>query len=164
MNRTVPSYRCVDGCVSRNRRDVDDLVTRTVLVRLTQPDALDLLAPDRSEERRSAVAEAGQLRARLDRAADDYADDRIDLRQLERITARLRPLLQAAEARARIVDDSPLLDGLAGKEHATEIWERLPLTRQRAVIDLLVRVRILRSQPGARVFGPGTVEITWRQS
>jgi site-specific DNA recombinase len=134
-----------------------------VLARLTQPDIVDLLAPDRSEERRQAVTEAGQLRARLDRAADDYADDRIDLRQLERITARLRPLLEAAEARARVVDDSPLLEDLAGNKQAADIWQRLPLTRQRAVVDLLVRVRILRSSPGARVFDPETVEITYRQ-
>jgi site-specific DNA recombinase len=164
MNRSVPSYRCVDGCVSRSRREVDELVTAVVLARLARPDAADILAPDRSEERRQAVREADALRARLDRAADDYADGKIDARQLERITARLRPQLEAAEARARIVDDSPLLDGLAGNRRAADVWEALSLTRRRAVIDLLVSVRILRGRNGARVFDPQSVAISWRTS
>jgi site-specific DNA recombinase len=163
MNRTVPSYRCVDGCVSRNRRDVDKLVTGVVLARLARPDAADVLVPDRSGERRQAVQEANHLRARLDRAADDYADGKIDLRQLERISARLRPQLEAAEARARIVDDSPLLDGLVGSDRAAEVWAGLSLTRRRAVVDLLLSVRILRGRPGARAFDPDTVAIEWRQ-
>jgi len=44
-----------------------------------------------------ATGEAAGLRARLDTAADDYADGKIDARQLERITARIRPALDAAE-------------------------------------------------------------------
>jgi DNA invertase Pin-like site-specific DNA recombinase len=164
MNRSVPSYTCQAGrCVSRNRRDVDDLVIRVVTGRLAREDAADLLAPDRSDERRAAVTEARDLRARLDRAADDYADGKIDARQLERITARLRPQVDAAHARARIVDDSPLLDGIIGRPDAAEVWETLSLTRQRAIVDLLMTVRIMRAKPGARVFDPETVEIAWRQ-
>jgi hypothetical protein len=150
--------------VSRNRRDVDDLVTRVIVGRLARDDAADLLAPDRSDERRAAVSEARGLRARLDRAADDYADGKIDARQLERITARLRPEVDAAHARARIVDDSPLLDGIIGRPDAADVWETLSLTRQRAIVDLLTNVRIMRTTQGARTFDPESVEITWRTS
>jgi hypothetical protein len=163
MNRKVPSYRCsARSCVSRNRRDVDDLVTQVVLARLARPDAVDLLAPQDGGERQRAAEESQGLRARLDRAADDYADGKIDARQMERITARLRPQIEAAEARARIVDDSPLLDGLVGTERAAEVWESLSRTRRRAVIDLLIDVTILKAHQGAREFEPEQVRIEWR--
>ncbi len=162
-NRAVPSYRCSGkSCVSRNRRDVDDFVTAVVLGRLSRPDAAALLTPDTSDERRRATEEARAVRARLDTAADEYADGKIDARQLERITARLRPRLDAAEARARVVDDSPLLEGLAGSDRARDVWERLSLTRQRSIVDLLVTVTVHRSRPGARMFDPATVAIEWR--
>lgn len=163
MNRNVPSYRCsARSCVARNRRDVDELVTRVLLARLAKPDAVDLLAPQDGGERQRAAEEAQGLRARLDRAADDYADGKIDARQLERITARLRPQIEAAEARARVVDDSPLLDGLLGNERAATVWGRLSLTRRRAVVDLLLEVVILKARQGAREFDPATVRIEWK--
>jgi len=164
MNRSVPSYRCTDGsCVSRRRADVDELVVRIVVGRLARPDAVDLFTPAaRSDDVREAAAAAATLRARVDNAADDYADGRIDRRQLERITARLRPQIDVAEARASIVDDAPLLAGLLGADDVRAAWDALPLPRRRAVVDLLVDVRVNRAHQGARAFDPATVEITWR--
>ncbi len=163
LNRQTVSYRCADNsCVSRSKADVDDLVTAVVLGRLARPDAADLLTPDRSPERVAAVHEALGLRARLDRAADDYADGKIDARQMERITARLRPQLDAADARARVVDDAPLLDGLAANVQAAQVWTDMSITRRRAVVDLLVDVTIERAKQGARTFAPESVSIEWR--
>jgi site-specific DNA recombinase len=163
MNRTVPSYRCADkACVSRNRRDVDALVTGVVLGRLARADAADLLNPKRTDKTRQAAAELATLQARLDVAADEYADGKIDARQLERITQRLRPKVEAAKVSARTVDDSPLLGGLVGAGDVRKRWATMPLTRQRAVVDLLLSVRVLRAAPGARSFDPECVEITWR--
>ncbi|MBW8767368.1 MAG: recombinase family protein [Geodermatophilales bacterium] len=162
-NRRVPAYRCSErGCVIRRQADVDELVTRVVLGRLAAGDAVELVAPDRSPERVAALAEAEQLRGRLDLAADQYADGLIDARQLERITARLRPPLAAAEARARVVDDRPLLAGLVGAEDVQAVWQALPLTRRRAVVDLLMTVTVHRTRSGARVFDPQAVQITWK--
>lgn len=165
MNRTVASYRCSGpGCVSRNRRDVDELVTAVVLGRLSLPDAAELTVTDTSDERRQAGEEARGLSARLDRATDDYADGKINARQLERITARLRPQIQAAESRARVVDDSPLLDGLAGNDRAGEVWSTLSLTRRRAVVDLLLQTRVMPARPGAREFDPECIAIEWKSA
>ncbi len=162
MNRAVPSYRCAtSACVSRNRADLDDLVTRAVIGRLARPDAAGLLGPP-DECNRLAVAEVAELRARLDTAADDYADGALDREQFHRITERLRPRIDAAQARARVIDSSPLLDGLVGAGDARKVWDGLPLSRQRGVVDLLLAVRVLRTTPGARVFDPGAVEVTWR--
>ncbi len=162
MSRQTPSYRCADrSCVSRRRADVDDFVTAVVLERLRRPDVVDLLAP-RDSSVREALAEAAELRARLDLAADDYADGRLDREQFHRITERVRPRLEAAQARARVVDTSPLLDGLAGARDVAEVWDQLPLPRRRAVVDLLVTVTVLRARQGARVFAPESIRIDWK--
>lgn len=164
QNRSVASYRCADrSCVSRNRADVDALVTAVILGRLGRPDAVNLLSPRRSDEQRQAATDNQTLRARLDNAADEYADGKIDARQMERITARLRPQIEAAAARARVVDDSPLLDGLVGNQKAETVWAAMSLSQRRAVVDLLITVEVLRAKQGARTFDPGTVSIEWRQ-
>jgi len=66
LSRSVPCYRCsAKGCVIRRKSDLDDLVTRLVVARLSRPDAADLVTtPDRPEQA-AAVAEVAQLRARL---------------------------------------------------------------------------------------------------
>jgi hypothetical protein len=163
LNRRVPSYRCSErGCVIRRRDDIDDLVVGVVTARLARPDAAGLFARRDDPERAAALAEAGQLRARLDDAADQYADGAIDARQLERITARLRPQLAQAEARMRTVDSTPLLDGLAGVPDIGAVWDQLPLSRRRAVVALLLDIRVHRTRQGARTFDPQSVTLTWR--
>ncbi|WP_167760452.1 recombinase family protein [Blastococcus sp. CT_GayMR16] len=163
QNRGVPSYRCsANGCVIRRKEDLDHLVTELVIARLGAPDAADLFTTSDSPERVAAVAEADQLRARLDEAADQYADGLIDGRMLERITARLRPQLTEAEARSRLVDSAPLLDGLAGAPDVRGVWNGLSLSRRRAVVETLMTVTLNRTRRGARTFDPEAVAITWR--
>jgi hypothetical protein len=163
QNRGVPSYRCsADGCVIRRKADLDHLVEGLVIGRLTRADAADLFAPDVSVERSTAQEEAERLRGRLDHAADQYADEAIDGRQLERITAKLRPLLADAERRARVVDPAPLLDGLAGAGDVAAAWDNLPLSRRRAVVDTLMAITLNRTRQGARTFDPEAVSIEWK--
>jgi hypothetical protein len=163
LNRRVPSYRCSEhGCVIRRRQDLDELVTAVVVQRLARPDAAALFTIGDTPDRRAALAEAEQLRARLDHAADQYAEGSIDGRQLERITARLRPQLAQAEKRMRTVDSAPLLDGLAGAPDVDDVWAQLPLSRRRAVVALLLDIRVHRTRQGARTFDPAAVVIEWK--
>jgi len=164
LNRRVPAYRCSErGCVTRRRQDLDELVTAVVVQRLGRPDAAGLFTTGDTPDRRAALAEAEQLRARLDHAADQYAEGTIDGRQLERITARLRPQLVQVEKRLRVVDSAPLLEGLAGRPEVGQLWEKLPLSRRRAVVNLLLEIRLHRTQPGTRTFDPNAVELVWKQ-
>lgn len=163
----VVAYRCsASSCVSRSKADVDHFVTEVVVGRLAQLDETMFVDPARRPEVRKALAEATELRARLDLAADDYADGKIDARQLERITSRLRPRIAAAEAASRTVDDGAVLTNVAGVpiDIVRERWAALPLSRRRAIVDMLVRVRILPTARRDRVFDPTAVEITWRMS
>jgi hypothetical protein len=163
LNRRVPSYRCSErACVIRRKDDLDDLVNGVVVERLARPDAAALFTTADTPDRRAALAEAEKLRGRLDDAADQYADAVIDRRQLERITARLRPQLAEAEKRLRTVDSAPLLDGLAGTPAVRDLWEQLPLSRRRAVVALLLDIRVHRTRQGARTFDPSAVELTWK--
>lgn len=159
----APGYVCTNCFgVRRRQSDVDELITDLVIARLEQPDAVEVLAR-RSDP--GAVAAAREtvsgLEAKLMRAADDYADDRITAQQLERITARLRP--QIAKAEQQIADSLPRADfGPLLGAGARERFQEAPLDIKRAVIDELMTVTILPSGPGRRTFDPSLIRVDWK--
>jgi site-specific DNA recombinase len=162
--RVFELYVCDDkGCVGRSRERVDELVSGVVVARLAQPDALDLLGPD-EQEAAAATERAEGLRARLDLAADQYADGILDGRQLERITAKLRPQLEAAEREARQARAGAqldVLDGLTGAD-AAAAWDWLEVGPRRAVLQVLgIRVSIMPTRQGPG-FVPSDVHIEWK--
>jgi site-specific DNA recombinase len=137
-------------------------VVDVVCARLARPDAVDLLIPPADDRARQALKEAEEVRARLDTAADDYADGKLDREQFHRITERLRPRFEAAQARARVVDTTPLLVGLVGVRDVRKKWDDLTLSRQRAIVDLLLHIEVLRTKSGVRVFDPEAIDISWK--
>ncbi|MGH8919975.1 MAG: recombinase family protein, partial [Actinomycetes bacterium] len=84
--------------------------------------------------------------------------------QLRRITARLRPELEVAQAAAAQVArgvDPRMLAELAGPEAAAR-WDALPVPQRRAVLEVLgLRVRLLPGLRGGPGFHPEAVEIDW---
>ncbi len=163
--RKQDSYACQDSYhVRRQRQPLDDLVTQIIITRLAQPDAADLFTEQDSEAARDAREQADAVRARLDLAADAYATGDIDARQLARITSRLRPQLEQHEQIARDLSSVPDLLDLATPDIA-ERWAEVPLPRQRAVIDLLLEIRVkpvTRRGGQAAHFDPESVLISWR--
>lgn len=159
-------YQCEKvGCVGRRMGAVDDLVTRVIVGRLGMPDAIGLLAVDDQEAERAA-REVAELRARLDRLADDYADGILDRDQMRRASERMRPRLAEAEARARRTSthQADVLAGLIGPDVA-ERWEALPIHRRRAAVDALLEVTILplgRGHGGRAPFQPESVRLDWK--
>ncbi|MEC4842599.1 recombinase family protein [Mycobacteroides chelonae] len=158
-------YTCEQrGCTGRNQARVDDLVTRVVLGRLAQPDALDWLLGD-DEQARKASDRCEELQLRLDEAADSQADGKITIRQLERITARLTPELEAAQqerdAAVRSMDMHTLRD-LAGPE-AESRWGGMPVSVRRAVLEALgIEVVVLPRTKHGPGFEPESVHIEWK--
>ena len=82
-------YRCkgrggngTGGHVSRAGDPVDDYVTAVVVGRLSQPDALDLLADDTRPDAGALRTEAMALRGRLDALAAEFADGELTASQL----------------------------------------------------------------------------------
>ncbi|MBH0777288.1 recombinase family protein [Nocardia bovistercoris] len=150
------------GCVGRRMTWVDELVTSVVCARLTQPDARDLFAHDDSASV-EARARLEAIRARLDGAADTFADGAIDAQQLARITAKLKPELLSAEAEvAQTIAglDVTLISQITTQD-AREVWDNLVVTQRIAVLQALgVRVTLLPARGGPG-FKPESVRITW---
>lgn len=152
----TPVYRCQSGHVGRPVVKVDRHVTDALIVRLSRPDAVELFAPDRADDVRKAQAEAKALQEQLDEA---YAT--LSVRGAAVMEKRILPLLEAAQARTRMVDDRPVLADLLDAEDVRAAWDGMSLSRRRAVIDLLVMVRLRPGRKGSPVFDPHTVDITW---
>lgn len=151
------------GCVGRRQKWVDQLVSDVVAERLARPDAAALLARDDEADAQPA-AEVERLRGRLNRAADDYAEDRIDAEQLARITARLRPDLEEATARVRAAGPAPVAPFVADLLSAEDVgtaWATLSITQQRTVLTVFgVTVRIMPTRQGPG-FNPRSILIDW---
>jgi hypothetical protein len=135
-----------------------------VIGRLSKPDALDWLLGDDEQARRLAQR-CEELQCRLDEAADLMAAGKITTRQLERITARLMPELEAAErerdAAVRSLDIQALRP-LAGPEAAAR-WDAMPVASRRAVLETLgIEVVLLRREKHGPGFEPETVRVNWR--
>ncbi|PFG19205.1 recombinase family protein [Serinibacter salmoneus] len=156
------AYTC--GECYRIRRvqvDVDAVVIAVVLARLEQPDGPRLLAGD-PDEMQAQTKRAGDLKARLDLAADQYAEGAITADQLARITARLRPQIEEAERLARHAGPPAGMEGIGGPG-IREAWGRASIERRRAIVDALCTVTILPATPGMP-FDPERIRIDWKGS
>ncbi|MCW2780164.1 MAG: recombinase family protein [Marmoricola sp.] len=159
--KTQPAaYNC-RSCfrIRRKQADVDELVETVILRRLAMPDGPDLLGGD-PQILREAVDEAEALDARLNLAADQYADGMLTAEQLGRITAKIRPRLEKAKARARAAAPTPELRRFAGAD-AAKAWDAADVTIKRALIGLLVSVTVLPTGSGGG-FAPESVRIEWK--
>lgn len=159
--RQPPAYIC-RRCtrIRRKQADVDEFVSGVMVARLTRPDALGALAAGDPAEVQRARDEVEALSARLDLAADQYADGGITGEQLRRITGRLRPQIDRARARIGANMPVPGVAQLTGTD-AAEKWASAALDAKRTVIEMLCTVTILPSGPGRR-FDPELVRIEWK--
>lgn len=162
--RTV--YRCRatgPGHVSKTAADVDDLVSRTVVARLSRPDALALLDVPEEPRGDDLHAEALSLRGRITEAGESFADGLITRVQLERITARVQTRLVEVEARMSATTRGSVLGPILSAGDVEARWQSLPVDQRRAIVRELVTVTLLRTDRSAsRRFDPETVRIEWR--
>ncbi|MEU4416188.1 recombinase family protein [Nocardia salmonicida] len=154
------------GCVGRRVAWVDEFVASVVCARLAREDARDLFIGSEDSVGREARSRVDAIRARLDSAADAFADGEIDAQQLARITAKLKPEFAAAEAeasRATAGLDSALVSQITAGD-TRKVWDGLTVTQRIAVLQALdVRVTILPARGGPG-FKPQFVRIDWNAS
>ncbi len=158
--RQPPAYVC--GTCTRVRRkqsSVDELVESVIVERLKMPDVLDALAAGNPADAQRARAHLGTLQARLELAADQYADGDITGAQLTRITAKLRPQIDAATMTIRAAEPSADISKMVGDE-AEKRWQEASLDIRRLVVETLCSVSISPSGPG-KAFDPTLIEIRW---
>ncbi|MCA1674310.1 MAG: hypothetical protein LC799_19685 [Actinobacteria bacterium] len=148
------------------RDRVDDFVARLVIARLRRDDARELLtAPDSCRPDVPALrGEAMALRARIDAAAGEFADDHtVTPTQLRTITGRLRARLADVEAALADAGRVDVLGPLLDAESPAAAWAAMDTDRRRGVVDTLFsEIRLLLPGRGVRTFRPETVRLEWR--
>lgn len=158
--RAPRAYFCASCYKVRRKADsVDEVVERVMVARLSRPDAAGLFGGDPGAMTQ-ARAEVSAIEARMEIAADQFADGGITGPQLERITAKLKPQLEVARARLRVSEPSPEMDEFTGPK-AGQAWERATIDRKRAVIEAIMTITILPSGAG-KSFNPEQVKIEWK--
>lgn len=154
-------YRCSGsmGHFARMALPAEDYVSAVVVERLSRPDAALLLSDQEQPDLGALRAEAMALRGRLDGVAVEFADGVLTASQLRTITTRLRARLSEVEGATADAGRVDVLGPLVGAEDVRAAWEALTVERQRAVIDLLMVVRLMPPGRGTRTFRPDTVQI-----
>jgi site-specific DNA recombinase len=162
---TQPVYRCRrTKHLARFALPIDDLVERYVIRRLSRPDAAELLvdreAPDAAQLREQALT----LRGRINALAAEFAeDDDASPREFREASQRLRARLAEVEAKMAHPQRSRVLVDLIAAEDPAEAWKAMMLDRQRAALDVLAEVTLLRGRVGRGPFDPTTVRIVPRK-
>lgn len=164
-------YRCTGNHVGRNQEALDDLVEAVVAERLRRPDLADLLASEaEGVDVSAAEARAVELRERLNQLAGVFAAGGIDAEQLAAGTKALNAELEAVRTEIQGAYRGSALAGIADAPDPGAAWLDAPLDRKRAVLDLLLSVRVKPAKrgrprgwtPGAPYFDPESVVLKWK--
>ncbi len=144
---------------------LEDLIARSVLLRLDTPDLAAALDGRTSTDAAMAgIADAiAEDRAQLEELAGAYAAKQITMR--EWLTARKAIEARIADADRRLARStrSDALAGLPGHgARLSQSWAELNLTRQHAIVAAVMDRATILPGTGARVFDPDRVQITWR--
>jgi hypothetical protein len=133
--------------------------------RLSRADAADLVAVEETGVDVGALREeAAAIRRNLEEMAADRALGLITRPQMlaatERASVRLDEIGDELDHAAR----ENVLAPLIAAENAAGVWERLDISRKRAVIKTLMSVTLHSPGRGPRrPFDPATITVTWRQ-
>jgi len=161
---TVVRYYCRDSaCLGRAMEPTDIVVTDYVVTWLASDEAKALLEASRTQEGRDAAAQAKEISDRLDAAAEDcYVHQVIDRDQLARISATLRPQLEALQATGDQQLVSPLLGEAVGADAAHRWVNVYDLEKKRAIIRELFHVTMLPTGRGRRKFDRNSIAVVPR--
>lgn len=162
LTRAPEYYEC-EKCfgVRTTVKNVDHQANRLILEKLSGEDGPNLLAEDPTAAREGRV-ELEELRAKLDNAADLFADGEIDREQLRRITARTRPRIEAAERKVAAAMPSPAVARLANRaETIVAAWDGLDLITRRDVVAALATFTLAPAPAKGAKWSPKRLEVRW---
>lgn len=161
-NRNTPSYACAQRfCVTRTQVPLDAYIEAIVVLRLSRPDAVELMAGPDDTEVMKAVEKVRELRARLDAFYAAASQGKLSPEGLIRVEGQLLGEIREVERRAvpRGVP-SAVLELTAGD--VQQRWDGLVVAQKREVIRALLVIRILPTGKGTRRFDPDKVDVRWR--
>jgi site-specific DNA recombinase len=150
-------YWCPACSMVRTMAPIDDFVLRVAEARLADPAFLATLSPDvDTDPLRAEHATLTDRKADLAGLVADGTMSRADVKSaVERLNARLHELDRALAGADRPVDMA------AAYRDVLDGFDTLSLDRQRALIDTLMTVHLLRAPRGRRGFDPESVRIVW---
>ncbi|MDX2552787.1 recombinase family protein [Streptomyces stelliscabiei] len=148
--RQYPSYRCPTGHGGGRRAEiVDRFVEDTIVSRLSEPDAHEMLLPGPADVDVAALqAEEELIRRRMKNLGGLFGAGELELEPFTEGMDTARAQLAGVTlqlARAATVD--PLV-GLVGAPDVRKAWRALELDRQRNVLRSLVEVTLKTPRPG----------------
>jgi len=160
-------YYCPKGHAARRMPLVDEYVTESVIVRLTNPDILRALASsqDRRRNAEQYFAEAEEKEQRLREATDSHAlTGTPSLRVLAQLEKTLEADIGRLRSKGRRLAISPVLRNmpLGGPEpRVRAAWDALTVLQKRAIIRILTQK--IELFPGHTKHNPvrNSVKILW---
>lgn len=129
--------------LGRQGAPIDQYVTDIVIERLSRPDVVAALNRQPDVDIAALVARRNALRIRLDHLGAMFAADQIDGMQLAAGSAPLRTQIEEAEKALSEAYRGSALEEFAGGADPTQVWDGLTIERKRAVVRLLLRVKLL---------------------
>jgi site-specific DNA recombinase len=159
-----PTYRCNPVTRTRpgphvavKRADVDEHIGGLVILRLSDDDAVDLMAPKAQTDTRALRDEAQAIRAKLARLGELYVDGKID--EADMISGRQKGNVRLTQIEAELAElgRESVLAPLIAAENVEAEWEKMGTDRKRAVVGALMTVTLHPAGRGARVFNPDKV-------
>jgi site-specific DNA recombinase len=169
---TKPVYTCRSGKhVIRNAAEVDRYIEAIIVKRLSQPDAADLLAPDRKGDTATLTLKDAALQARLEEYERLASAGEIEPGSFVRITADIRRQREQITDALAAMTAGSVLAGVADAPDPPAVFRGLDLSRKRAIVGVLLDVVILPAAKGRRpgwragesYFDPDTVRVTWKR-
>jgi DNA invertase Pin-like site-specific DNA recombinase len=162
-----PAYACRKSKhVARRAEPLDDYIRLLILDRVSRPDAADLLAEREDPvDVRGAQTEMKEARETLDELAEALGAGEMDMQEWRAASRPAKARLKAAEdTLSRAVQANPVV-GLVGADDVEAAWNRLGLSRQRAVLAYLMTVTVRPARrgrlPGGVYFDADSVDIVW---
>ena len=139
-------------------------MTATVLERITQPDAADLLA-NQGVDIGALSVKREALQRKLDKLTDLFNDDQIDAEQFGKSSRDSRNKLAVVDRQlADATRVSPAAALVAAGASAWNIWESMSPTQRAQAVDEICTVTVKACPKGLRKFDPDYIDITWRRS
>ncbi|MFJ9020766.1 recombinase family protein [Streptomyces sp. NPDC102259] len=148
--RSYPSYRCQSAHGGGRRAEVvDQYVEETVITRLQQPDAHELLLPGWGDVDVAGLqAEAEEIRGRMRDLGGLFGAGQIDMVAFTVGTDTARAQLDGVTHQlARAATQDPLA-ALVGAPDVGKAWKALDLDQKRNVLRALVEVTLKTPRPG----------------
>ena len=153
--------------IGRDAQHIEDYVEEAILSHFATAEGREQLSRRQRPETVDVLAARSrsiELHAGLSRLAEDYADGVLDRDQVRVAGERMRAELAGLESQLAVAGARDITDRLLGAVDVDDEWATLPLSLRRELIRRVMRVTVLRGNPGrprGLRFQPETVRIEW---